>query len=147
MDPPAAVLPLSRPAALTLQRVRQAIRDPQVRSLALAGGDLTIPVAQALQVLDDPDFRAAAADIRALEGHPPAPGAPRPLAVRTRRRVVLQILDRRYPQAFSALHRNSPGPCSIVTSPYFFVHMVSGPTAGRALEDLFPLDPLDSTGR
>jgi len=141
------VLPLSPSASRTLRQVRQAIGDPGARSSTLARGGLSTPVRQALQVLDDPDFQSASAGIRALDARALAPGAPRSWAARLRRRGVLEILGRRYPQAFSRLRKDSGRSNPTITTPFFFVNVVAGPAAGRALEDLFPLDPLDSTGR
>jgi len=91
----APVLPLSAQAGATCRVAMAALGDPARRAAVLGPGGLAGPVAQALRLFDDPGLRAASGRAGGLRGPGPE--------LRDRRRAVLQVLQRRHPDAVAAI--------------------------------------------
>lgn len=116
-------------ALLVLGQVNRAIRDADFRRSGLRADALPAPVAEALRILDDGDFRAVSAAL-----HPPGARRPAPAEARVARRDLLRGLRTRYPSAMTAI-RAARAPASIVTAPYFFIHMVTGACQDLTFEE------------
>lgn len=125
----AAVSSYPRGKPLGLE-VSAALRDPALRASALRRGVLPVKVAQALRMLDDSDFKEAAAVTRALNARRASGEAGPEAAVLERRRTLFRSLQERFPEVLGALKaaRTSHG-CAHLGGG-------KGPQVSQALQDV-----------